>query len=138
MELVFHGAIVLLLSQLAGYALLFAINAPQQDATKLGMWRMSHAACSAGAVFLIALGPVVSHLLLTPGQAALLVHSLVVSTYGLTLGTVVAGISGHRGTRLRRPWSNMIAAVLYVVGVLGSTISGGLLMYGAARAYLAP
>jgi hypothetical protein len=139
--LIFHGSIVLLVSQIAGYAFLFAINTspkpPQQESPKVGMWRMSHSACSVGAVFLIALGPVVPHLDLTPPAAAFLVGALIVSTYALCVGTVVAGISGHRGTRLRLPWSNLITTVLYLIGALGSTISGIVLMYGVTRAYLA-
>jgi hypothetical protein len=135
--LIVHGSIILLLSQGAGYAFLFAINTASQESTKTGMWRMSHAACSAGAVFLIALGPVVPHLHLTPSAAAFLVHALIVSTYALCLGTVVAGISGHRGTRFRLPWSNLITCVLYLVGALGSSLAGLVLLYGAARAHLA-
>ena len=138
LELVFHGAVILIVSQIAGFALLFAINARQDASAKVALWRMSHSACSAGAVFLIALAPVVSHLRLSPPVAAFVVDALVVSTYGLCLGTVVAGASGHRGTRLRGPWPNLIACVFYLVGVLGSTVSGLLLLYGAARAYLSP
>jgi hypothetical protein len=136
--LIFHGAVILLLSQVAGYALFFAIKRSPQDATRVGMWRMSHAACSAGAVFLIALGPVVPHLPLSPGLFTFLVDTLIVSTYGLSVGTVVAGFSGHRGMSLKLPWSNRIASVLYLIGVLGSTLSGLVLMYGAVLAYMAP
>jgi hypothetical protein len=136
-KLVFHGCIVLLISQLAGYALLFAINARQNEIAKVARWRMSHAATSVGAIFLIALAPVVSQLELGPGLAAFLVDALIVSTYALSLGTVVAGASGHRGTQLLRPWSNLIAWLLYMVGVLGSTASCLVLTYGATRAYLA-
>jgi hypothetical protein len=135
-RLVVHGAIILLLSQLAGFAFLFSINAKQQNSEKTGMWRMSHAASSAGAVFLMALAPILPQLRLTMLSVELLAASLVVSTYGLCLGTVVAGFSGHRGTRLRLPWPNLLACLLYLVGVLGSVIGGPLLLYGALRAYL--
>jgi hypothetical protein len=138
MELVLHGTIVLLLSQVAGYAFFRAIHrSTQQDSARAGMWRMSHAACSAGAVFLIALGPVVPHLRLAPFAAAFLVDTLVASTYALSLGTVIAGFSGHRGTERRLPWSNLATYVLYVLGALGSTIAAVMLLYASARAYLA-
>lgn len=143
--MIFHGSIVLLLSQFAGYAFLWAINTsnkslqpPQHESAKVNQWRMAHSACSAGAVFLIALGPVVPHLRLTAPTAGFLVDALIVSTYAFCLGTIVAGISGNRGTRLRLPWSNLITTLLYLVGALGSTISGLVLMYGATLAYLAP
>ena len=136
MALVLHGVIVLLLSQLAGYAFFRAINAGDEAAARTGMWRMSHAACSAGAVLLIALGPVVPHLRLTSLPEALLVATLIGATYALCLGTVVAAVSGHRGTRPRGPWSNLVVYILYLLGALGSTVSGVVLLYGAARAYL--
>ena len=138
LPLVLHGTVVLLLSQVAGYAFFHAIRASEHDATKLGQWRMSHAASSAGAVFLIALGPVVPHLELGPLPVGALVGVLVVSTYGLCLGTLVAAVSGHRGARPHLPWSNLVVYLLYVLGALGSTVAAIALVYGAARAELMP
>lgn len=135
--LVLHGTIVLLLSQVAGYAFFRALAGAEHDGARTGMWRMSHAACSAGAVFLIALGPVVPHLSFLPLPAAIVVDALIVSTYALCLGTVVAGWSGHRGIRPAGPWSNGAVYVLYVTGALGSTLSALALLWGATRAYLA-
>jgi len=135
MAMVFHGAIILLLSQLAGYAFFRAINKQSQERT--AMWRMSHAASSAGAVFLIALGPVVPHLHLTRLTGPVLVASLIFSTYALCLGTVVAAASGARGTRPRLPWPNLLAYALYVVGALGSSVAGLVLLFAAAKPYFA-
>src|SRR5262249_52125583 len=92
---VLHGAIVLLLGHGAGYASFRAIALSPQDTTKIGMWRMSHSATSMGAVFLIALGPVVPHLSMSPPLAGFLVTTLIASTYALCLGTVAASVSGH-------------------------------------------
>jgi hypothetical protein len=137
--LVVHGCIILLLSQFAGYAFFFAIRkkVPVRDGerTAVERWRMSHNACSAGAVFLLVLGPVSPHLRLSPSAAHLLDWLLIVSTYGLCLGTIVAGFSGHRGMDPRGPWSNVLANIFYIVGVLGSTAGGVLLMYGAWQAF---
>ena len=134
MALVLHGAIVLLLGQLAGYVFFRAIHASSQDATRVGMWRMSHSATSMGAVFLIALGPVVPHLHLSPGAMAFLVVALIASTYALCLGTIAAALSGHRGTSARGPWSNVLVYVFYVAGALGSTAAAVVLLLGAAGA----
>jgi len=134
LALVFHGAVILLLSQIAGYAFFRAINTRPQET--IAMWRMSHAATSAGAVFLIALGPVVPHLRVTPALSVLLVSSLIVSTYALCLGTVLAAATGRRGTRPELPWPNLITYLLYVVGAIGSTVGGVVLLFAAARMYL--
>jgi hypothetical protein len=136
LALVFHGAVVLLLGQVAGYVFFRAIRRAPESA-RTGMWRMSHAACSAGAVLLIALGPVAPRLALAPAASALFAGSMVFSTYALCLGTVVAGASGHRGTDARPPWPNRVVHGLYVLGALGSTVAGLLLAYGAGAAYLA-
>jgi hypothetical protein len=135
MAMVFHGAVILLLSQLVGYAFFRAINKQKPEAT--AMWRMSHAASSAGAVFLIALAPVVPHLRLGPATGWLLVGSLIGSTYAMCLGTVVAAASGNRGTRPRLPWPNLLAYLLYMAGALGSTVAGLVFFIAAARTYLA-
>jgi hypothetical protein len=137
LALVFHGAVVLLLSQFAGYAFFRVLRGGEEaNAKAAAMWRMSHSACSAAAVFLIALGPVVPHLHLTPIPVALLIDMLIVSTYAFCMGTVIAALSGHRGTRPARPWSNVAVYGLYVIGALCSTISGFVFLYGATRAYL--
>lgn len=137
LSLVLHGAIVLLLANLAGYVFFRAINASPPDAARINMWRMSHAATSTGALFLVALGPVAPHLHLEPLPRWLFVVVTVGSTYALCLGTIVAGASGHRGTKPRMPWSNLVVYFLYVLGALGSTIAGLALLYGAVGAWLA-
>jgi hypothetical protein len=147
--LVLNGCVILVLSQAVGYAFLWAIR--RQPAPAAGeravatvatvptveRWRMSHAATSAGALFLLVLGPIAPHLRLGPAAARWLDALLIVSTYGLCLGTVVAGFSGQRGTQLGRPWPNLLTYALYVIGAVGSTAAGGLLLYGAGRAYAA-
>ena len=138
LALVLHGAIVLLLGQGAGYAFFRTINASPQDATRTGMWRMSHAATSAGAVLLFALAPIVPRLDIAPGLSGFLVAVLIASTYALSLGTIAAALTGHRGTSARRPASNVLVYGLYLAGALGSTAGGLVLLYGAARSYLAP
>jgi hypothetical protein len=126
------------MSQCAGYAFFRAINARDPQSPQVGMWRMSHAACSAGAVLLIALAPVAPHLRLSPKLAVVLTYSLVVSTHALSVGTIVAACSGHRGTRPRGPIPNLAVYLLYMVGALGSSLSALVFAYGAAGAYFAP
>jgi hypothetical protein len=138
LTLVLHGALVLLLAQFTGYAFFRAINACDLPGPEVGMWRMSHAACSAGAVLLIALGPVVPHLRLGPTPGVLLRYALIMSTHALCVGTVVAAWSGHRGTRPRGPMSNFTAYVLYLIGAIGSTVSALIFAYGAAVTYFGP
>ena len=135
--LVLHGAIVLLLGQVAGYLFFRALRA-SPDGARAGMWRMSHAACSAGAVLLLAMAPVVPHLRLAPLSAIAVVDTAVVSTYALCGGTLVAAFSGQRGLRPRPPLSNQVVYLLYVVGALSSTVSALALFAAALRAYLAP
>lgn len=136
MALVLHGSILLLLSQVAGFAYFRVIRAQCPPEPAAGMWRMSHAATSAGALLLIALGPVVPQLLLSPATRTLLVAAMIVSSYALGLGTVLAAASGHRGTRPGLPWANLSVYVLYVVGALVSTLGALLLCFAAARTYL--
>jgi hypothetical protein len=65
----------------------------------------------------------------------LLVATLTASTYALCIGTIAAGISGHRGVQPAKPWPNALVYGLYLLGAVGSTASGVLVLYGAVRAY---
>jgi hypothetical protein len=134
LALVVHGIVVLLIGQLAGVAFFRAINASPERDGAVQMWRMSHAASTAGAVFLIALAPVVPHLAFAPIPASLVVSTTIVSSYLLSAGTVVAAFSGHRGTQPRQPWPNLAVYAMYVAGAIGSTLSAASLLYGALRA----
>lgn len=132
LALIVHGALVLVLAQAIGFAFFRSI---QRD-TAVQLWRMSHAATSAGAVFLIALGPVLPHLVLAPVPEALVADALIGSTYLLAAGTIVAAASGQRGTSARPPWPNRIVFVLYVAGAIISTLAALALLFGSVRAYL--
>jgi hypothetical protein len=137
MPLVLHGAVVLVVSQITGYAFFRALRGAERGDAKAERWRMSHAACSAGAVLLFALAPIVPRLRLAQAASTVLVASLVASTYAFSLGTVVAGVSGQRGLRAGGPSPNVAVYALYLAGALGSTLAALLLLYGAARAYVA-
>jgi hypothetical protein len=137
LPLVLHGSVILLLGQFAGYAFFRALNA-SPDGARAGMWRMSHAACSTGAILLIAMAPVLPHLRLARFPTTLVVDTTVVSTYALCVGTVVAGLSGQRGLQPRGSVSNRVVYMLYIVGALGSTISALAFFFAALHAYLAP
>jgi len=134
LALIVHGGIVLMLSQAAGYAFFHALRHAGEE--RVAMWRMSHAASSAGAILLIAVGPVVPQLSLSPTLEAALADLWIGATYALCVGTIVAAVSGSRGRNADRPWSNRAVYVLYVAGALGSTFATLLLVYAAARAYV--
>ena len=117
--LVVHGCVVLLLGQAIGFVFFRAIERPSA-----ALWRMSHAATSAGAVFLLALAPIVPRLALSPLPERVVVFATIASTYALVSGTVVAAIAGRR---------NQAVLGCYVLGALGSTLAASALLYGAIQ-----
>jgi hypothetical protein len=123
LRFVLHGAIILMLSQLAGFAFARAIRNGGSD-----RWRMSHAACSAGGILLVALAPVAPHLAI---DATFFAIAWVASTYALCVGTVVAAITGHRGIDSGPPSMNRLVYALYLMGALGTTVATLALIYGA-------
>jgi hypothetical protein len=118
-----HGCVVLLIAQGVGFAFFRVIETAAPPTVQL--WRMSHAAASAGAVFLIALAPVVPHLAFAPLPEPGVVTTTIGSTYLLVAGTVVAAAAGKR---------NRAVLVCYVLGAIGSTLAAVALLYGALRA----
>ena len=120
---VLHGGIILMLSQLAGFAFARAIRSGNSD-----RWRMSHAACSAGGISLVALAPVVPHLAVDATGFAV---AWIGSTYALCVGTVIAALSGHRGIESGPPLVNRAVYALYLIGAFGTTVATAALIYGA-------
>jgi hypothetical protein len=123
LRFVLHGGIILMLSQLAGLAFARAIRNGNSD-----RWRMSHAACSAGGILLVAVAPVAPHLAI---DKTLFAIAWIGSTYALCVGTVVAAISGHRGIASSAPLMNRLVYALYLIGALGTTVATIALIYGA-------
>jgi hypothetical protein len=129
-QLIFHGAVVLLVGLLLGAPYGRAVNR-QAPAHVVNSWRVAHASLPVGALVMLAVGAVVSAL---PVQAAIkwvIAGSFVVSSYAFCISLPLAAIVGHRGLS---PGGPLSARVVYGGNVIGAiaSLAGALAFVWAA------
>ena len=103
-QLVFHGAVVLLVRLLCGapYGRAVNRNAPEHI---VHSWRVAHGSIPLGAALMFGVAAVLSHL----GGGALIKWAValffIVSSYAFCFSLPLAAVAGHRGLSARGPVS---------------------------------
>jgi hypothetical protein len=129
-QLVFHGAIVLLIGLLCGapYGRAVNRNAPEHI---VHSWRVAHASIPLGAALMFGVAVVLSHL----GGSALvkwvIALSLIVSSYAFCFSLPLAAVVGHRGLSARGPISAMLVYTGNVVGAVSSLVAAAVFISAA-------
>jgi hypothetical protein len=129
-QLVFHGAVVLLVGLLCGapYGRAVNRNAPEHI---VHSWRVAHASIPLGAALMFGVAAVLSHL----GGGALLKWAvalfLIVSSYAFCFSLPLAAAVGHRGLSARGPISAKFIYAGNVVGAMSSLVAAVILIYAA-------
>lgn len=136
LHFVLHGALILLVSNLAGSLLGRALVSRKSTAEQQEAWRMAHSSSSSFGVFLVAVGAISPFLKLAPLLSQFMLWGLVFSGYGFMLGTTLAAITGHRGLKRKGPIGNYAIHFFYLIGVAGSMIGIPLIIYGCLRGLL--
>lgn len=122
LQLLFHGAIVLLIGLLSGMPYGSAINQKKEEEI-VRAWRVAHSGLSMGGTMMIAFAAVLN--LLDTGAIALsiLVWSSVISGYGFCVALPYGAWVGHRGLAMAKTLKNKIVYAGNIVGATGSLIS---------------
>ena len=129
-QLVFHGAVVLLVGLLCGapYGRAVNRNAPEHI---VHSWRVAHASIPLGAALMFGVAAVLSHL----GGGALLKWAvalfLIVSSYAFCFSLPLAATVGHRGLSARGPISAKLVYAGNVIGAVSSLAAAAVLIYAA-------
>jgi len=116
LQLIFHGAMLVLLGMVSGYIYRFAISSewgPDQERT----WRILHTFMVQCGGLYIAIGAVGRYLTLTTRTGTFVVWSLALSAYTFALGLVIAPLIGTRGLD---PGSSLAAVAVFVNFVVSS------------------
>jgi hypothetical protein len=128
-NLIFHGAIVILLGMLAGFP--FALVAMGSMEGEVRAWRMAHLEGVLNGLLCIAAGAVGRNLALGAGAQRLMTWSFVVMAYGNVLASIFGAWTGQRGLEFAMPVSNMIVFATFMVAVVAVFVGLILLAYGA-------
>ena len=137
LQLVFHGAIVLLVALLFGFPFGAALRAGWGDES-IRAWRVAHSGAAAIGVTLIATGAALRQLVLGHREEFWLVWSLVASAYAFTLSVLLRGVAGMGGFYPTGPPLSWVVFACNLVGVLGSLIGIALTVRGAFAALRRP
>ncbi len=122
-----HGLIILMVGLVGG--LPFASAIKKQNGTEVA-WRVVHAGASMGGTMLIAIGAIINRLNLSPLLNSIIFWGIIISTYALIVGMVIAAITGKRGigNKVGQGIRWKLVYVLYFIGAVFSILSIGLLI----------
>jgi hypothetical protein len=129
-QLVFHGAVVLLIGLLCGAPYGRAVNrkAPEHI---VHSWRVAHASIPLGAALMFGVAAVLSDL---QGGASLkwvVAVFFIVSSYAFCFSLPLAAIVGHRGLSSRGPTSAKLVYLGNMIGAVSSLVAAAALLYAA-------
>lgn len=131
-QLLLHGAIVLLVGLLAGIPYGNAITRKEDD-NVVRAWRVAHSGLSMGGTTMIAISAVISHLELDLISNSMLVWSFVTSGYGFCISLIYGAWVGHRGLSIKGPNQNKVVYAGNIAGAVGSLIGTMALIFGCLK-----
>jgi hypothetical protein len=132
-RVVFHASLVFLVALACGVPYAASItNGAGADVVR--GWRVAHLGLVAGAIWAIAVGASLRHVVLGDGAARLLVGSLLLSLWGFVVALVLAPLAGVRGLVPGESVANTVAFIGNFVAGIASVVSMVLLAIGARAA----
>jgi len=129
-QLVFHGAIVLVVGLLCGAPYGRAINrgAPVHV---VHAWRVAHLSLPIGSILMFATAPLVSSFAVPVSVKWLIAIALIVSAYAFCLSLPLAALAGHRGLSWRGPPTAKLIFAGNSLGAWASLLAACALVYAA-------
>jgi hypothetical protein len=128
-QLVFHGAIVMLLGLLAGFPFASVIGGTMEG--DLRAWRMAHLEGVLNSLLLLAVAGFLGRLALDARKQTILTWALVITAYGNIVASIVGAATGNRGLEPTGPAANLVVFSLFVVAIVAVFVALALLIYGA-------
>lgn len=122
LQLLFHGAIVILIGQLSGIPYGSAITKHKNEEVVRG-WRVAHSGLSMGGTTMIAFAAAIALLDVNAIALGILVWSSVISGYGFCIALPYGAWVGQRGLTVGKTIENKIVYVGNIVGAIGSLVS---------------
>ena len=130
LQLLFHGAIVILIGLLSGIPYGSAIN-NKQDESIVRAWRVAHSGLTMGGTTIIAFAAAINLLEINAIALQILVWSSVISGYGFCIALPYGAWIGQRGLTVGKTIQSNIVYLGNVVGASGSLVSTLALIFGS-------
>ena len=129
LQLLFHGAIVILIGLLSGIPYGSAINQKKDEST-VRAWRVAHSGLTMGGTTMIAMAGAIDLIDINAIALSILVWSSIISGYGFCVALPYGAWIGHRGLAVGKTFKNNIVYFANVVGAWGSLVSTIALIFG--------
>lgn len=134
LQLVLHGAVVLLVGLLVGVPYDLAITGKKEQV--VFAWRVAHSGLSMGGTTMIAISSTLAVLKFDSVINALVIWPLVASGYSFCLALPYGAWVGQRGLDSRKPLQNRLVYAGNIVGAVGSLIGVLALIVGCLKTLL--
>jgi hypothetical protein len=129
-QLVFHGAVILLIGFLCGAPLGSAIVRKKPEET-IRAWRVAHTSLVAGGMLLLVVAAIVDRLWMDAWSMVAMVCAFVAGGYAFVISLPLAAWSGYRGLAPAAPALNRVIYAGNVLGTLALLVGAVLLAWGA-------
>jgi hypothetical protein len=127
-NLVFHGAIVLIIGLMCGMPYGKAINRKASEHT-VQAWRLAHLALPIGAILMIAVAAVLTPFMVSTTLKWVIAVSLIASSYAFCFSLLLAPVVGHRGLSARGPLAAKLVYLGNSAGAFFSMLAAVVLLY---------
>jgi vacuolar-type H+-ATPase subunit I/STV1 len=132
-RVVFHGALLVVLGMLVGFAFHRAIT-EGSGADVQRAWRVAHTSLVGGGALYLAFAAVAQYLVLSPQAARLAVWSLVVAAYAFAFGFVVGPAVGARGLEATGPPLHVLVFAALATGLFLLLLAACVILWGSYAA----
>jgi hypothetical protein len=132
LQLLLHGAIVLLIGLLSGMPYGSAITQKKEEDV-IRAWRVAHSGLSMGGTTMIAFAAAINQLEINGIALFILVWSSVISGYGFCIALPYGAWVGYRGLSIGKTIESKIVYLGNVLGATGSLVSTLALIFGCLQ-----
>ena len=133
--LVLNGAIIFMAGNLVGIPFAQAISEGWGEEA-VRAWRVAHTGLASAGLMLLAVGAVLRHVLLGPGEGRILRWAFLAAGYA-SLGLVIGAAAGVRGLQPMGPAANLVVVASNTVLGIGTLVGTAFLIRGAWAGYYA-
>jgi hypothetical protein len=130
---IFHGAIIILIGLLSGLIYWQTIIRNKKPDV-IGGWRIAHVFRVIEGMFIIIVGLLIPHLVLSGLAVRVLVWTIASSGYGFAWAFVGGAWQGYRGLTPKPYGLNTILFLGHFIGASGSLIGIAMVIYGSFKA----
>ena len=132
--LIFHGAIILLIGLFSGLIYWQTIIRNKRPEMIRG-WRIAHVFLAMEGMFIMLVGLIIPHLVLSDPAVRILAWMMIISGYGFAWAFIGGAWKGYRGLTPKPYGLNTFLFLGHFIGAGGSLIGIAMVIYGSFKSF---